>query len=396
MDLSYTAADLAFRDKVRSFLTANLPADLQKKVRNHLRLTRRDYVRWHQIVARQGWAAPGWPVEHGGPGWTPTQRHIWEEECGRAGTPQILPFGVNMVAPVIMAFGSAAQKAHYLPRILQCDDWWCQGYSEPGSGSDLASLKTRAVRIGDVYIVNGQKTWTTLAQYADMMFCLVRTDPDVRKQEGISFLLIDMTTPGITVRPIITLDEEHEVNEVFFDNVRVPAINLVGQENKGWTYAKYLLGHERTGIAGVGRSKRELGFLKKLAADHYKHGKPLLQDPLFAAKVANVEIELMALETTVLRVITRAAHSPGPEASLLKVRGTEIQQLLTELMIEALGPNALPFDLDHLDGRNDHAVTGDDTGAPLGANYLNMRKTSIYGGSNEIQKNIIAQMILGL
>jgi alkylation response protein AidB-like acyl-CoA dehydrogenase len=396
MDLSYTAADLAFRDKVRSFLTANLPADLQKKVRNHLRLTRRDYLRWHQIVARQGWAAPGWPVEHGGPGWTPTQRHIWEEECGRAGTPQILPFGVNMVAPVIMAFGSAAQKAHYLPRILNCDDWWCQGYSEPGSGSDLASLSTRAVRIGDVYIVNGQKTWTTLAQYADMMFCLVRTDPGVRKQEGISFLLIDMTTPGITVRPIITLDEEHEVNEVFFDNVRVPAINLVGQENKGWTYAKYLLGHERTGIAGVGRSKRELGFLKKLAAEHYKHGKPLLQDPLFAARVASVEIELMALETTVLRVITRDAHSPGPEASLLKVRGTEIQQLLTELMIEALGPNALPFDLDHLDGRTDHAVTGDDTGAPLGANYLNMRKTSIYGGSNEIQKNIIAQMILGL
>jgi alkylation response protein AidB-like acyl-CoA dehydrogenase len=396
MDLSYTAADLAFRDKVRSFLAASLPADLQKKVRNHLRLTRRDYVRWHQIVARQGWAAPGWPVEHGGPGWTPTQRHIWEEECGRAGTPQILPFGVNMVAPVIMAFGSAAQKAHYLPRILHCDDWWCQGYSEPGSGSDLASLTTRAVRIGDVYIVNGQKTWTTLAQYADMMFCLVRTDPDVRKQEGISFLLIDMTSPGITVRPIITLDEEHEVNEVFFDNVRVPAINLVGQENKGWTYAKYLLGHERTGIAGVGRSKRELGFLKKLATEHSRHGKPLLQDPLFAAKVANVEIELIALETTVLRVITREAHSPGPEASLLKVRGTEIQQLLTELMIEALGPNALPFDLDHLDGRTDHAVTGDDSGAPLGANYLNMRKTSIYGGSNEIQKNIIAQMILGL
>ena len=396
MDLSYTAADLAFRDKVRAFLAANLPPDLQKKVRNHLRLTRTDYVRWHQIAARQGWSAPGWPVEYGGPGWTPTQRHIWEEECGRAGTPQILPFGVNMVAPVIMAFGSAAQKAHYLPRILNCEDWWCQGYSEPGSGSDLASLKTRAVRVNDVYIVNGQKTWTTLAQHADMMFCLVRTDPDVRKQEGISVLLIDMTSPGITVRPIITLDEEHEVNEVFFENVRVPAVNLVGQENKGWTYAKYLLGHERTGIAGVGRSKRELAFLKKLAVEHTRHGKPLLQDPLFASKVANVEIELMALETTVLRVITREAHSPGPEASLLKIRGTEIQQWLTELMIEVLGPNALPFDLAYLDGDSEHAVTGDDAGAPLGANYLNMRKTSIYGGSNEIQKNIIAQMILGL
>lgn len=396
MDLSYTDADRAFRDKVRAFLAASLPGDLQKKVRNHLRLTRRDYVRWHQIVARQGWVAPSWPVEHGGAGWSPTQRHIWEEECGRAGTPPILPFGVNMVAPVLIAFGSAAQKAHYLPRILNCDDWWCQGYSEPGAGSDLAALTTRAVRIGDVYIVNGQKTWTTLAQHADMMFCLVRTDAAARKQEGISFLLIDMTSPGVTVRPIITLDEEHEVNEVFLENVRVPAHNLVGQENQGWTYAKYLLGHERTGIAGVGRAKRELAFLKKLAAGRTRHGKPLLQDTLFAVKVADVEIELMALETTVLRVITRAAHAPGPEASLLKVRGTEIQQLLTELMVEALGPDALPFDPAYLDGDAEHAITGDDAGAPLAANYLNMRKTTIYGGSNEIQKNIIARMILGL
>jgi alkylation response protein AidB-like acyl-CoA dehydrogenase len=396
MDLSYTDADRAFRDTVRAFLAAHLPADLQKKVRHHLRLTRRDYVRWHQIVARQGWAAPAWPVEHGGAGWTPTQRHIWEEECGRAGTPPILPFGVNMVAPVLMAFGSAAQKAHYLPRILRCDDWWCQGYSEPGAGSDLAALTTRAVRVGDVYIVNGQKTWTTLAQHADMMFCLVRTDATARKQEGISFLLIDMTSPGVTVRPIITLDEEHEVNEVFLENVRVPAHNLVGQENQGWTYAKYLLGHERTGIAGVGRAKRELAFLKKLATEHTRHGKPLLQDPLFGIKVAAVEIELMALETTVLREITRDDHAPGPQASLLKIRGTEIQQQLTELMVDVLGPDALPFDPDYLDGHVEHAVTGDDAGAPLAANYLNMRKTTIYGGSNEIQKNIIARMILGL
>ena len=396
MDLNYTAEDLAFRDMVRGFLDANLPADLQKKVRNHLRLGRRDYVRWHQIVAHQGWAAPSWPVEYGGPGWTQTQRHIWEEECGRAGTPPILPFGVNMVAPVIMAFGNDAQKAYYLPRILSCEDWWCQGYSEPGSGSDLASLKTTAERVGDHYIVNGQKTWTTLAQHADMIFCLVRTDSTVRKQEGISFLLIDMDSPGITVRPIIMLDEDHEVNEVFFDNVKVPVQNLIGHENKGWTYAKYLLGHERTGIAAVGRSKRELLFLKKIASEHFKHGKPLLQDPVFAAKVANLEIELMALETTVLRVITRESHTPGPEASLLKVRGTEIQQMLTELMVEALGPDAFAFDTDYLEGRTDHSATGDDAAAPLAAYYFNFRNTSIYGGSNEIQKNIITQMILGL
>jgi alkylation response protein AidB-like acyl-CoA dehydrogenase len=396
MDLNYTEADLSFRDEVRAFLENKLPADLRHKVRKHLRLSREDYVRWHKILYEQGWVAPGWPVEHGGPGWTQVQRHIFDEECARAGTPQVLPFGVNMVAPVIMAFGSQAQKDYYLPRILSCEDWWCQGYSEPGAGSDLASLKTTAVRDGDHYIVNGQKTWTTLAQHADMIFCLVRTDPSVRKQEGISFLLIDMHAPGVTVRPIIMLDEEHEVNEVFFDNVRVPAANLVGEENKGWTYAKYLLGHERTGIAAVGRSKRELAFLKRLAARERKNGKPLLVDPLFAAKVAALEIELMALETTALRVLAQASKAPGPEASVLKVRGTDIQQALTELMIEAAGPLALPFDPDYLEGERAHSVFDDDDAAPLAAYYFNFRKTSIYGGSNEIQRNIIAQMILGL
>lgn len=396
MDLNFTPEEEAFRAEVQGFLRDKLPARLRDKVKAGLRLTRDDSVEWHTLLNERGWLANHWPTQYGGPGWNAVQKFIFEHECAVGGAPRIVPFGVNMLGPVLIKYGSEAQKQYWLPRILNGDDWWCQGYSEPGSGSDLASLKTRAVRVNDVYIVNGQKTWTTLAQHADMMFCLVRTDPDVRKQEGISFLLIDMTSPGITVRPIITLDEEHEVNEVFFENVRVPAVNLVGQENKGWTYAKYLLGHERTGIAGVGRSKRELAFLKKLAVEHTRHGKPLLQDPLFASKVANVEIELMALETTVLRVITREAHSPGPEASLLKIRGTEIQQWLTELMIEVLGPNALPFDLAYLDGDSEHAVTGDDAGAPLGANYLNMRKTSIYGGSNEIQKNIIAQMILGL
>jgi alkylation response protein AidB-like acyl-CoA dehydrogenase len=396
MDLTYTGDDLAFRDQVRAFLEAELPADLRHKVTNHLRLHKGDYVRWHRILARQGWVAPGWPREYGGPGWTPVQRHIFDEECARAGTPPVLPFGVNMVAPVIMAFGSPAQKAYYLPRILSCEDWWCQGYSEPGAGSDLASLKTTAVRDGDEYIVNGQKTWTTLAQHADMIFCLVRTDPGVRKQEGISFLLIDMHAPGVTVRPIIMLDEDHEVNEVFFDNVRVPAANLVGEENRGWTYAKYLLGHERTGIAAVGRSKRELARLKALAMREQKDGAPLLRDPLFAAKVAELEIELMALEMTVLRVLADAHKAPGPEASVLKVRGTEIQQRLSELMVEAAGPLALPFDPDYLEGVHDHSVIDDDVAAPLLAHYFNYRKTSIYGGSNEIQRNIISQMILGL
>lgn len=396
MDLHYTAGETAFRDTVRAFLDTHLPADLQRKVRQHLRLNRDDYVRWHKIVAKQGWAAPAWPVEYGGTGWTAVQRHIWEDECARAATPPILPFGVNMVAPVIMAFANAEQKAYYLPRILNCDDWWCQGYSEPGAGSDLASLKTTAERDGDHYIVNGQKTWTTLGQHADMIFCLVRTDSTVRKQEGISFLLIDMKTPGITVRPIIMLDEEHEVNEVFFDNVRVPVSNLVGQENKGWTYAKYLLGHERTGIAAVGRSKRELTFLKQLAMQQSKRGAPLLHDPAFAAKVVHVEIELMALEMTVLRVFSDEGKGPGPQASMLKVRGSELQQQLTELMVEAIGPQALPFDPAFLDGRAPHGAGGDDLAAPLAAYYFNYRKTSIYGGSNEIQKNIITQMILGL
>jgi alkylation response protein AidB-like acyl-CoA dehydrogenase len=398
MDLNYSAEDQAFRDTVRAFLAANLPKDLQHKVLNHKRLNKDDFVRWHKIVAKQGWAAPAWPAEYGGPGWSAIQRHIWEEECARAGTPVILPFGVNMVAPVIMAFGNEAQKRHYLPRILNCDDWWCQGYSEPGSGSDLASLKTRAERQGDHYIVNGQKTWTTLGQHADMIFCLVRTDPNARKQEGISFLLIDMHTPGITVRPIIMLDEEHEVNEVFFDNVRVPVENLIGEENKGWTYAKYLLGHERTGIAAVGRSKRELQFLKRIAGKQFKNGKPLIEDPLFAAKIANVEIELMALEVTVLRVLSEEhkRRAPGPEASMLKVRGSEIQQWLTELMVEAVGPYGLPFDPAYLEGEHEHSVTGEDDAAPLAPYYFNYRKTSIYGGSNEIQKNIITQMILGL
>ncbi|QGZ61057.1 acyl-CoA dehydrogenase family protein [Paraburkholderia acidisoli] len=402
MDLDTTPADDAFRAEVRAWLEANLPHALRDKVLNHKRLSRDDIAGWHRLLGKQGWSAPAWPVQWGGPGWTETQRHIWDAECGRIGAPIVLPFGVSMVAPVLMKYGSEAQQRRYLPRILSGEDWWCQGYSEPGSGSDLASLRTRAVRVhdnaGDHYVVNGQKTWTTLGQHADMMFCLVRTDPEAKKQEGISFLLIDMKSPGITVRPIITLDEDHEVNEVFFEDVKVPVENLVGEENRGWTYAKYLLGHERTGIARVGASNRELAFLKRVALGQKKHGKPLLHDPVFAARVAAVEIELMALEVTAERVIAAAANArgPGPEASMLKIKGTEIQQALTELMVDAVGPLAAPFDVPFLEGEHAHSVAGDDAAAPLAAYYFNYRKTSIYGGSNEIQKNIIAQMILGL
>ncbi|WP_144637278.1 acyl-CoA dehydrogenase family protein [Bordetella genomosp. 13] len=398
MDLTYSARDLAFRETVVAWLRQHLPDDLRAKVLGHKRLSRQDFVRWHRIVAAQGWVGANWPVEYGGTGWTAVQRHIWDEACAAAGAPIIMPFGVNMVAPVIMAFGNEAQKRHYLPRILNCDDWWCQGYSEPGAGSDLASIKTRAERVGDHYVVNGQKTWTTWAQHANMIFCLVRTAATARKQEGISFLLIDMNSPGITVRPIVMLDEEHEVNEVFFDNVEVPMENLIGEENQGWTYAKYLLGHERTNIAAVGRSKRELRLLKRLAQDQRKNGAPLLGDPVFAAKVASLEIDLMALELLVQKTISRESHqkSPAPEASMLKIKGSEIQLAITELMLDAVGPYGAPFDPAFLSGERQHSVTRNDDAAGVAPMYLNYRKIAIYGGSNEIQKNVIAKLVLGL
>lgn len=398
MDLNYSPDEQAFRFEVRAWIDANLPPELSHKVLNHKRLSREDYASWHRITGARGWSAVAWPKEYGGPGWDATRRHIWDEECTRAGAPPIMPFGVSMFAPVLMKFGNQAQKDYYLPRILDGTDWWCQGYSEPGAGSDLASLRTRASREGDQYRVNGQKTWTTYGQYADMIFCLVRTDPSVKKQDGISFLLIDMKSPGVTVRPIITLDGYHEINEVFFEDVMVPVANLVGEENRGWTYAKYLLGHERTGIAGVGHSKRELAFLKRLALDQRKNGQALLRDPLFAAKVAELEIELLALEVTVLRVVATETNGqgPGPEASMLKIKGTEIQQSLSELMAEAIGPQFAAYEPAFLNGEQPCSLAGDDGAAPLAAYYFNLRKTSIYGGSNEIQKNIIAQMILGL
>jgi len=381
MDLSFTAEELAFRDEVRAFIQSNVPAEMRRRVLEGHEVSRDDTVRWQQILHRKGWGGPNWPKEFGGTGWDPVQQFIFEEESAAAGTPRLLPFGLKMVGPVIMRFGNSAQQKRFLPRILSGEDWWAQGYSEPGSGSDLASLKTRAERRGDNYLVNGQKTWITLAQHADWIFCLVRTDPAVKKQAGISFLLIDMKSRGVTVRPITLLDGSREVNEVWFEDVQVPVENLVGDENGGWTYAKFLLGHERTNIAGVGGSKRELARLKRIASEERKDGKPLLADPGFAARVAQVEIDLMALEITNLRVLAAEAErrAPGAEASLLKIKGTEIQQAISELMMLAAGPRA-------------HSPSG----AVLAANYLNLRKTSIYGGSNEIQKNIIAQTILGL
>jgi alkylation response protein AidB-like acyl-CoA dehydrogenase len=382
MDLDFTPEEQSFRREVRAFLQAKLPATIRDKVLNGLPVSRDETAQWHKILHAQGWAGINWPKQFGGTGWTPVQQHIFDVECADAGTPRLLPFGVNMVAPVIMAFGTPAQQQYFLPRILAFEDWWCQGYSEPGSGSDLASLKTRAERKGDHYIVNGQKTWTTLAQHADWIFCLVRTASEGRPQEGISFLLIDMKTPGVTVRPIYMLDGEPEINEVWFEDVKVPVENRVGEENKGWTYAKYLLGHERTGIAEVGRSKRELKRLKAMARAQKSNGKPLLDDARFRDRVAEIEIELMALELTALRVLTAPVgdKKPRPESSFLKIRGSEIRQDISELMMLCVGQDAL---VDLPDRRP-------------AAHYLNDRKTSIYGGSNEIQKNIVAQMILGL
>ena len=395
MDLNFTEAEQAFRKEVRAFARASVPPETREKVLAGLRVPWEEFSGWQRILHARGWGAPNWPKEFGGTGWGPVEQFIFEEEAANAGAPGLSPFGLKMVGPVIMAFGSPEQQRQFLPKIPSGEQWWCQGYSEPGSGSDLASLKTRAERRGDHYVVNGQKTWITLAHHADWIFCLVRTDPAAKAQQGISFLLIDMKTAGITVRPIILMDGEHEVNEVWFEDVRVPAENLVGKENQGWTYAKFLLGHERTNIAGVAISKRELRRLKRMAAAEKKNGRPLIEDPSFAARIAQVEIELMALEITNLRVVSaeRARRAPGPEASLLKIKGTEIQQAISELMMRAVGAYALPFAPGD-DGRA--AQVGPPHARRAGAHYCNLRKTSIYGGSNEIQKNIIAQTILGL
>jgi len=396
MNLDFSPEEIAFRDEVRAFIKDNYPRHLAGgMLRSEMK--REDFLAWHKVLHKKGWVAPAWPKEYGGTGWNSTQRYIWAEENARGETIPPLPFGVSMVGPVIYTFGTPAQKERFLPRILAADDWWCQGYSEPGAGSDLAGVRTTAVRKGDKYIVNGQKTWTTLAQHADWGFFLCRTDPEAKKQEGISFILIDMKSPGVTVRPIIMLDGGHEVNDVFLDNVEVPVENLVGQEHKGWTCAKFLLAHERSGIAGVARSKRGIERLKDLArAELADDGRPLIRDKDFSRKIGELEIDLAALEYTELRVLASesAGKGPGVESSLLKVKGTEVQQRLTELTMEAVGEYAAPFARSV--GEGNEFPVGPEYARNAAPGYFNMRKASIYGGSNEIQRNIIAKMVLGL
>jgi hypothetical protein len=396
MDLNFTAEELEFRQQIRHWVGATLPADISHKVRHALRLSRDDLQRWARILGAKGWLAWGWPRQFGGPGWNAVQRHLFEEECALAGAPRVLPFGPVMVAPVIMAFGTPQQQERFLPGIASGEVWWSQGYSEPGAGSDLASLKCRAERRGASYLVNGQKTWTTLGQYGEWIFCLVRTSNEGKPQTGISFLLIDMKSPGITVRPIVLMDGEPEVNEVWFDDVEVPAENLIGEENKGWTYAKHLLAHERTNIADVNRSKRELERLKRTA-----RAEGVYDDARFRDQIALLEVDVVALEMMVLRVLSAevSEKSGGKQsldvAGLLKIRGSEIQQRLTELMMLAAGPLARPCIYEAMEAGWQGNLAFPAQLLPLAGSYFNYRKTTIYGGSNEVQRNIVAQTVLG-
>ena len=398
MDLTFTQEELAFRDEARRFFRTEIPERIRTKIAQGEHLSKDDIVASQRILNARGWATPNWPVEWGGQPWSPVQVYLYQDEMQQANVPPPIGFNVTMVGPVIAEFGSEEQQRRFLPRAANADDFWCQGFSEPGAGSDLASLRTRAEHRGDTFVVNGQKIWTTLAQYADWIFCLVRTDPAAKKQEGISFLLIDMKTPGITVRPIVTIDGGREVNEVFFDDVVVPAENLVGQENKGWDYAKFLLGNERTGIARVGTSKARVARIKQLAGLERIGDRPLIEDQRFREKLAEVEVELKALEMTQLRVVAderrRVRGKPNPASSILKLKGTVIQQRLTELMMEVVGPYVMPYQPPE-EGQNEPAI-GPDYAAAAGPTYFNYRKVSIYGGSNEIQRNIIAKAILGL
>ena len=395
MDLNFSDQERAFQSEVQTFLAENLPDDIAAKVRLGDGLTKDMMDLWHSILNAKGWLATTWPKAFGGPGWTPVQKHIFEEECCRAYAPRIVPFGLNMLGPVLQKFGTADQQESILPRILSGEDWWCQGYSEPGAGSDLASLKTRAIREGDAYIINGQKTWTTLGQHANKIFCLVRTSSEGKPQEGISFVLVDLDTPGIEMRPIRLIEGGHEVNEVFFTDVRVPVSNLVGEENKGWTIAKFLLSHERTGIAGVGFSMQALEEVKVLAHTIRRGAKRLIDDPLFAARLAKVEIDLEAMKITNLRMLFQAQKqgAPGPETSMLKIKGTVINQELRDLARRALGPLAAPFPGHVTDG---NILFGPADTAFNAARYFNNRKTSIFGGSNEIQRNILTKTMLEL
>ena len=399
MDLSFTAAEREFREELRDFFNTAIPERTRRKLREGLHASREDMVESQQILNARGLAVPNWPVEWGGQDWTPVQHYMWQDELMQANVPFPLPFNCTMVGPVIAQFGSLAQKQRFLARAANLDDWWCQGFSEPGAGSDLASLRTVAKLDGDHWVIDGQKTWTTLAQHAEWIFVLARTDSTVKKQEGISFFLVDMNTPGITRRPIQTIDGGVEVNEVFFDGVRVPTENLVGQLNKGWDYAKFLLGNERTGIARIGISKARMKRIRELAALEFDGDRRLIDDPVFRRKLVSVEIELKALEMTQLRVVAQERHlekgKPNPMSSVLKIKGSELQQATTELMMDVMGPYVAPFFDEHeLEAANEPPLGPPDaaTAAPM---YFNMRKVSIYGGSNEIQRNILAKAVLG-
>lgn len=398
MELALSTDEETFRDEVQHFLNARLPARLSEKVRLGIRLTRDDMVQWHTILNEQGWLASHWPVQWGGTGWNAKQKYIFDYECALAHAPRVVAFGVNMLAPVLIKYGSEQQKQHWLPRILDSSDWWCQGYSEPGAGSDLAAVKTTAIRVGDHYVVNGQKTWTTLGHYANMIFCLVRTDNTGRPQSGISFLLVDLQSPGVEVRPILTLDGEYEVNEVFFTDVRVPVENLVGEQDKGWTYAKYLLTYERTNIAGIGLCVATLERIKRAALSVTYKGRPLLYDPQFATRLARLQIDLNNMQLTNFRIIAHAkGNAPGTESSILKIRGTQIRQELLSLLRRAMGPFAQPYLKHFLEGQEGlERYFGPEGAFSASTQYLNGRKLSIYGGSNEIQKNVIAKMTLGM
>ena len=397
MDLSFTAEERDFRQRMRDFFHQEIPHAIREQVQRGEHVPRDQQVESQRILNAHGLAVPHWPKQWGGQDWTPVQLYIYQDEMQQNCVPAPLGFNTNMVGPVIAQFGSEAHKKQFLAPTANLDIWWCQGFSEPGAGSDLASLRTSAVRDGDDYVVNGQKTWTTLAQYADWIFCLVRTDRKVKKQEGISFLLIDMKTPGVSVRPIQTIDGGVEVNEVWFDEVRVPVENLVGEENKGWDYAKFLLGNERTGIARVGVSKARIRRIKQLAALERVGDRAMMDEPHFRERVAAIEVELKALEMTQLRVVaderTRERSKPNPASSILKLKGSEIQQATTELLMDVVGPYILPYD-DHEPGSNEPPV-GPDYAAEAAPTYFNWRKISIYGGSNEIQRNIVAKAILG-
>lgn len=399
MHAEFTAEDLAFQDEVKTFLNNEFPAEYRAKIDANQRLSKEEIVNWQKILYKKGWVAPSWPEEYGGTGWNSIQRHIFATEMGLIGAPEPVPFGMKMVAPIIMAYGNDEQKARFLPDILESNVWWCQGYSEPNAGSDLASLKTSAVRDGDHYIVNGAKTWNTYGQYADWIFCLVRTDNTVKKQEGISFLLIDMKTPGVSLKPIYLIDGHAEVNEVFFDDVKVPVENLIGEENKGWTYAKVLLTHERTNISGVPRGKRRLRALKRIAAETDDgFGNSMMENQTFKNRVANLEIELQALEYAELRTLASvsAGKAPGPESSILKIVGTELAQQIDEIFMDLAAYNCLPFVPEQFEDGFQGDAVGTGNSAAYGLTYFNNRKASIYGGSNEVQRNIICKAVLGL